>query len=382
MTAVRRRGGSGAVDAVVVGLGPERPGRRDHPGRSRAVGDGRRRGRHGRRWMPYRDEPGPASFTTSARPSTRCSRPRPSSAAPTFDGARRALRPSARSPFAHPLDGGRAAVVTGSVEETAARLGVDALALPPALARSSATPTTSPARSSPRCAPSPASAGDSPASACEGLLPSRSAGRTLRDRGGPGTPGRGGRPRGASARRAAHRRLRPVHDAHAHSVGWPVVEGGSARIIDALVAELESLGGHVDVGHRVRHLHELPPARRCCSTSTTGQLIALAGQRLSRGVPSRALTLPLRARGLQARLGAVGAGSVAGGELSGVGHVCISAARWTSRPLRSRRRRKAAIRSGRSASSSSPGSPTRRGHRPDSTRSGATATFHRVRRST
>jgi phytoene dehydrogenase-like protein len=32
----------------------------------------------------------------------------------------------------------------------------------------------------------------------------------------------------------------------AHAVGWPVVEGGSARLIDALVAELTSLGGQVE----------------------------------------------------------------------------------------------------------------------------------------
>ena len=47
----------------------------------------------------------------------------------------------------------------------------------------------------------------------------------------------------------------------AHAVGWPVVEGGSARIIDALVAELTSLGGRVETGRWVESLDSLPPAR-------------------------------------------------------------------------------------------------------------------------
>ena len=34
----------------------------------------------------------------------------------------------------------------------------------------------------------------------------------------------------------------------AHAVGWPVVEGGSARLADALLAELASLGGEVETG--------------------------------------------------------------------------------------------------------------------------------------
>src|SRR5262249_56777296 len=32
----------------------------------------------------------------------------------------------------------------------------------------------------------------------------------------------------------------------AHTVGWPVVEGGSARLVDAMTAELASHGGEVE----------------------------------------------------------------------------------------------------------------------------------------
>jgi phytoene dehydrogenase-like protein len=44
----------------------------------------------------------------------------------------------------------------------------------------------------------------------------------------------------------------------AQSLGWPIVEGGSGRLIDALVAELTSLGGRVVTGHRIASLAECP----------------------------------------------------------------------------------------------------------------------------
>jgi phytoene dehydrogenase-like protein len=67
----------------------------------------------------------------------------------------------------------------------------------------------------------------------------------------------------------------------AHAGGWPLVEGGSARIVDALVAEIESLGGTVEVGHWVRSIDEVPPARAVLLDVTPRQLLALAGTRLS-----------------------------------------------------------------------------------------------------
>ena len=44
----------------------------------------------------------------------------------------------------------------------------------------------------------------------------------------------------------------------AHAVGWPVAEGGSARIVDALVDEIESLGGQVMTAGEVADLLHLP----------------------------------------------------------------------------------------------------------------------------
>src|SRR5690349_16866929 len=46
-----------------------------------------------------------------------------------------------------------------------------------------------------------------------------------------------------------------------HHAGFPMAEGGSGRIIDAMVAELGSLGGEVRCGERVTSLGNLPTAR-------------------------------------------------------------------------------------------------------------------------
>jgi phytoene dehydrogenase-like protein len=67
----------------------------------------------------------------------------------------------------------------------------------------------------------------------------------------------------------------------AHGVGWPVVEGGSARIGDALVSELTRLGGTVEVDRPVRSLAELPPARAVLLDTSPRQLLALAGNQLT-----------------------------------------------------------------------------------------------------
>ncbi|NBE93761.1 NAD(P)/FAD-dependent oxidoreductase [Nonomuraea sp. KC401] len=73
--------------------------------------------------------------------------------------------------------------------------------------------------------------------------------------------------RAAIAGMAAHSMLdlrRPITAGYAlmlaslaHTVGWPVVRGGSQVLADALVAELRSLGGEAVTGHRVRRLSEL-----------------------------------------------------------------------------------------------------------------------------
>jgi phytoene dehydrogenase-like protein len=69
----------------------------------------------------------------------------------------------------------------------------------------------------------------------------------------------------------------------AHVVGWPLAQGGSQRIADALVAVLETLGGRVECGRRVDSLAELPPSDAVLLDLTPRQVLAIAGD----AVPSR-----------------------------------------------------------------------------------------------
>jgi phytoene dehydrogenase-like protein len=69
----------------------------------------------------------------------------------------------------------------------------------------------------------------------------------------------------------------------AHRYGWPVVEGGSSAIIDALVAELAAVGGRIETGRLVRRLDELPPAAAVVLDVTPRQLMGLAGDALPTG---------------------------------------------------------------------------------------------------
>jgi phytoene dehydrogenase-like protein len=191
-----------------------------------------------------------------------------------------ALGATLRTPkvaFAHPLDGGRAAAVAGSVDETAGGLGPDAdayrrllaplvhdveLTLPDILA---------PLRSLPGHPAAMARFG------LPGLLPASLLARRFRTEEG----------QALLAGVAAHAMLpltAPVTGAFglvltmtAHAVGWPVVEGGSARLTDALIAELASLGGTLETGRWVSSLDSLPAARAILLDVTPRQLSAIAG---------------------------------------------------------------------------------------------------------
>ncbi|HET7483172.1 MAG TPA: NAD(P)/FAD-dependent oxidoreductase [Actinomycetota bacterium] len=65
----------------------------------------------------------------------------------------------------------------------------------------------------------------------------------------------------------------------AHHVGWPVIEGGSQRLVDALVAYLGELGGTVEIDTRVRSWNDLPAARAVLFDLTPRQVVAIAGDR-------------------------------------------------------------------------------------------------------
>jgi phytoene dehydrogenase-like protein len=68
-----------------------------------------------------------------------------------------------------------------------------------------------------------------------------------------------------------------------HLVGWPMAKGGSQAIADALVALLRALGGDVECGHEVRSLAELPSAGAVLLDVGPRQFLRIAGDR----VPAR-----------------------------------------------------------------------------------------------
>jgi len=78
-----------------------------------------------------------------------------------------------------------------------------------------------------------------------------------------------------------------VFAATAHTVGWPLVAGGSGRIADALVSYLASLGGEVVTGHPVGSLADVPDARALLFDVTPRQLVGIAGDRLDAGYRRR-----------------------------------------------------------------------------------------------
>lgn len=181
---------------------------------------------------------------------------------------------------AHPLDGGRAGAVGGSVAETAGRLGPDAAAyrrLMEPLVRASGTLvafTMAPLRSVP----------DQPAAAArfglQGLLPATVLARRLRTAEGQallaGMAAHSVRPLGAPLTGAFGLAFLML----AHTTGWPVIEGGSGRLVAALTAELARLGGALSTGAWIRSLDELPPAKAVLLDITPRQLLSLAAGRL------------------------------------------------------------------------------------------------------
>jgi len=182
--------------------------------------------------------------------------------------------------FAHPLDGGRVAYVEGSVERTAQGLGVDGAAytrLMEPLVRHSATivpNVLAPLRSVPK----------SPLSMARFALAGLPAATRLARRFSSDEA------KALWAGVCSHAMLpldAPVTAAFgifltitAHVGGWPVVEGGSARLIEGLVAALNEAGGEVHTGRWIRSLQDLPPARATLFDTSPETLVAVAGNRL------------------------------------------------------------------------------------------------------
>jgi phytoene dehydrogenase-like protein len=69
----------------------------------------------------------------------------------------------------------------------------------------------------------------------------------------------------------------------AHAVGWPVIEGGSQRLVDALLAYLGELGAEVRSGEQVTSLRQLPPSKAVLFDLAPRHVVDIAGDAL----PSR-----------------------------------------------------------------------------------------------
>ena len=185
--------------------------------------------------------------------------------------------------FAHPLDGGRAAAVSGSVDETAGGLGADAGAyrrLMGPLVRDSGAivpAVLAPLRSVPEHAAAVSRFG------LRGVLPASLLARRFETE----------EARALLAGLAAHS-MQPLTAPLtggfglllallAHSAGWPVVEGGSAGLVAALTSELAALDGQVVTGRWIRRLADLPPARAVLLDVTPRQFLQIAGDRVQGG---------------------------------------------------------------------------------------------------
>ena len=277
--------------------------------------------------------------------------------------------------FAQPLDGGRAAVVTGSVDATAERLGRDAAAyrrLLGPLARDCAALTDlllSPIRRP----PAHLNAG----LAVFGLNGLRSAAgvarrfRTTEARAlFAGAAAHGMMPLTAPPTGAVGLMLTGL----AHAVGWPVAVGGSARITDAMADAVVAAGGAIETGRWVRSLAELPPARAVLLDVAPRALLSIAGDRLPPRYRDALRRFRYGAGRVQGRLRPVRPGAV--GE-RGVPPGRDAAPRrhlGGDRGGRGSRSPPGSTRTRRTSWSPSRAWPTRPGRPRDGTRSGPTAT--------
>lgn len=187
-------------------------------------------------------------------------------------------------PLAHPLDGGRAAMLARSLERTGESLGEDAQAyqqlMQPLLAnwQTIVNAFLGPLRPGPLLA--------HPFKLAQFGLPALYSADYLSRR-----YFKGDLARAMFAGMSCHSMLALNRSTSAaaglllallgHAVGWPVPRGGSQKITDALVAYLRELGGEIVTGVEVKTLDALPSARVILCDITPRQLLRIAGKRLS-----------------------------------------------------------------------------------------------------
>lgn len=186
---------------------------------------------------------------------------------------------------AHPLDGGRAAVLHRSLDETVSRLEDDTPGDGKAWRRMVGTLSARWEELAPDLLRPPLRPPRHPlalaAFGARALLPARLLARWSFE---------GEAARGLFAGLAGHSML-PLEragtsaiglvlGAAAHAGGWPFPAGGAQRLAEALASYLRSLGGEIVTGHHVSSLDELPPARAVLCDLAPSPFLRLAGERL------------------------------------------------------------------------------------------------------
>jgi phytoene dehydrogenase-like protein len=189
--------------------------------------------------------------------------------------------------LAHPFDDGSAALLKRSIAETGETLGPDAAAwarlMQPLLDNADVLLNSM---------LNPLNAVRSPlAMAGFGLGAIRSA-QGLSD-----SMFKGQQARGLFAGIAAHSFLRLDQSPSAafglvlgvlgHIGGWAMARGGSQKIADSMAGYLESMGGEIVTGERVRTIDDLPPTRAVLFDVTPRQLLNIAGHRFPDGYRRR-----------------------------------------------------------------------------------------------
>lgn len=181
---------------------------------------------------------------------------------------------------AHPFANGTAALLTGSVADTARTLGVDEQTyltlMEPIVAHwpTLAVDVLGPLRF-------PKHPIDMARFGLDALLPATQLATRFK------TP----EARGLLAGMAAHA-IQPLTNmttsavalvlmAAGHRRGWPMPKGGSQQIAEALASYFRSLGGHIEVDRPVRSLADLPKTRVVLFDLTPKQILTIAGDRFS-----------------------------------------------------------------------------------------------------
>jgi phytoene dehydrogenase-like protein len=184
-------------------------------------------------------------------------------------------------PFAHPLDGGRAAVVHRSLDRTAEALGPDGAAYRRLLAPLAERWTTlldeilQPVLHVPKAPLLLASFGLR--ALCPATLLARGLFQTDEAQAlWAGVAAHANLPLSAPGSSA----FGLVLNAVGHAVGWPFPEGGAGALTQALADHLRALGGTIETGAPVDDVEALPSARAVLLNLTPRQVLRVARHRL------------------------------------------------------------------------------------------------------